>query len=245
LTGGAPHGAPPFLRKERKRMLIAGFQKTSMLDYPGKLAAVVFAPFCNFNCVYCHNAQILQEGAPLLDEEEVLSFLERRAGLLQAVVVSGGEPTLQQNLNEFIRRVREMGYLVKLDTNGAKPAVVKSLIAEKLLDYIAMDVKAPLPKYDTIARTNVDTDAVQRSILIIRNGGVPHEFRLTFAPQLTPEDAVETARLVKGCERFYLQQYRPRSSADPKAHAPAVVRETAKRIEAEIGVCIVRGLGAQ
>ncbi len=224
-------------------MLIAGFQKNSFVDYPGEICAVVFAPFCNFNCSYCHNAQILGNDAPLLDEEAIFEFLEKRKGLLRAVVVSGGEPTLQQNLEPFIERVRSLGYLVKLDTNGSKPQVLQSLLSKNLLDYVAMDVKAPLDQYTLIARSQVDGAAILRSISLLQNGGVNHEFRLTFAPQLSPDDAVEASRLVKGCERFYLQQYRPRNEFDPPAHSPDVVRETAERIKNEIGVCLVRGIG--
>lgn len=226
-------------------MLIAGFQKTSFIDFPGQPCSVVFTPYCNFDCVYCHNAYILGRTAPLMDEAPVLDYLEKRAGLLGAVVISGGEPTLQQNLEAFILRVRELGYLTKLDTNGSKPAVLQQLIAKGLVDYIAMDIKAPLEQYDEIARTHVDTDAIRRSIAILRNSAIQHEFRLTFAPQLTPQDALEASKLVKGCERFYLQQYRPRNAEDPAAHAPQTVLETAWRITQEIGVCTVRGLGPE
>ncbi len=225
-------------------MLIAGFQKTSFVDFPGAIAAVVFTPYCNFDCVYCHNDHILGKDAPLIDEEQVLSFLEKRKDVLQAVVVSGGEPTLQQGLETFLRRVRAMGYQTKLDTNGSKPQAVKALLSAALVDYVAMDVKAPLCKYAEIARTSVDVDAIQKSIAILRNGTVKHEFRLTFAPQLTKADAVEAAKLVRGCEAFYLQQYRPRHADDPCAHAPAYVREAAEEIKREIGVCVLRGLGA-
>ncbi len=224
-------------------MLIAGFQKNSFVDYPGEICAVVFAPFCNFNCSYCHNAHILGNDAPLLDEEAIFEFLEKRKGLLRAVVVSGGEPTLQQNLEPFIERVRSLGYLVKLDTNGSKPQVLQSLLSKSLLDYVAMDIKAPLDQYALIARSPVDGAAILRSITLLQNGGVNHEFRLTFAPQLSPDDAVEASRLVKGCERFYLQQYRPRNEFNPPAHSPDVVRETAERIKNDIGVCLVRGIG--
>lgn len=224
-------------------MLIAGFQKTSFIDFPGQACAVVFTPYCNFDCVYCHNAHILGRTAPLMDEAPVLEYLEKRAGLLGAVVISGGEPTLQQNLEAFLLRVRALGYLVKLDTNGTKPSVLQHLLGKGLIDYIAMDIKAPLEKYDQIARVSVDKDAIRKSIAILRNCAVNHEFRLTFAPQLTPEDALEASKLVKGCERFYLQQYRPRGEDDPAAHAPQVVLKTAWRITQEIGVCTVRGLG--
>ncbi|MPM80826.1 7-carboxy-7-deazaguanine synthase [bioreactor metagenome] len=226
-------------------MLIAGFQKTSFVDYPGQPCAVVFTPYCNFDCAYCHNAHILRRDVPLIDEAPVLEYLEKRADLLGAVVISGGEPTLQQNLEAFILRVRELGYLVKLDTNGSKPTVLSQLLGKGLLDYVAMDIKAPLEQYDEIARASVDTDAIRKSIAILRNSAVKHEFRLTFAPQLSPEGAVEASRLVKGCEKFFLQQYRPRNTEDPNAHSPQTVLETAWHITEEIGVCTVRGLGPE
>lgn len=228
-----------------KNLLIAGFQKNSFVDYPGEIAAVVFTPYCNFNCTYCHNEHILRPDTPLLDEEAVFAFLEKRAGLLHALVVSGGEPTLQQNLEAFLFRARALGYKSKLDTNGSKPQVLQTLIAKGLIDYVAMDIKAPLERYDSITRSPVDTTAIQRSITILRNSGVLHEFRLTFAPQLKAEDALAAARLVKGCERFFLQQYRPRYEGDAAAHSPGEVREAAERIRAEIGVCVVRGIGPE
>ena len=226
-------------------MLIAGFQKTSFVDYPGQPCAVVFTPYCNLDCIYCHNAHILDREAPIMAEEPVLDYLEKRAGLLSAVTISGGEPTLQQNLEAFIERVRSFGYLIKLDTNGTKPQTLLSLTNKALIDYIAMDVKAPAEKYCEIARADVDMDAIRRSIAIIRNSGITHEFRLTFSPQLTQEDAIETAKLVKGCDRFYLQQYRPRNEGDPRAHAPAMVLKTGELIAREIGNCTVRGLGPE
>lgn len=226
-------------------LLIAGFQKNSFVDYPGEIAAVVFTPYCNFNCTYCHNEHILRADTPLLDEEAVFAFLEKRAGLLHALVVSGGEPTLQQNLEAFLLRAHNLGYHIKLDTNGSKPQVLQTLLNKGMLNYIAMDIKAPLEKYDRITRSPADADAILRSIMILRNGGVPHEFRLTFAPQLTREDALEAARLVKGCERFYLQQYRPRYDGDSAAHSPEEVREAAEAIRGEIGVCVARGIGPE
>ena len=226
-------------------MLIAGFQKTSFVDYPGQPCAVVFTPYCNMNCVYCHNAHIIKRDAPLMPEEPVLEYLEKRAGLLSAVVISGGEPTLQQNLEAFILRVKTLGYKVKLDTNGTKPQVLLTLLGKNLLDYIAMDVKAPADKYDDIACANVDMDSIRRSITVIRNSGIPHEFRMTYAPQLSQEDALEAARMVNGCDRFYLQQYRQRNEQDPLAHAPTDVLKTGEAIAREIGNCTVRGLGPE
>lgn len=242
-----PCGVPliVFMTEWSKKLLIAGFQKTSFVDYPGQPCAVVFTPYCNFNCVYCHNAHILGRETALLAETPVMEYLEKRAGLLGAVVISGGEPTLQQNLAPFIERVRALGYLVKLDTNGTKPDVISQLLAKNLLDYVAMDVKAPPERYDDIVRANTNMDEIRKSIAILRNSGVAHEFRLTFAPQLSPEDALNASKLVKGCERFFLQQYRPRNEQDPPAHPPKTVFETAWRITEEIGVCTVRGLGPE
>jgi len=226
-------------------MLIAGFQKTSFVDYPGQPCAVVFTPYCNMNCVYCHNAHIIKRDAPIIPEEPVLEYLEKRAGLLTAVVISGGEPTLQQNLEAFILRVKTFGYKVKLDTNGTKPQTLQTLLSKNLLDYIAMDVKAPAEKYNAIACAEVDMDSIRKSIALIRNSGIAHEFRMTFAPQLTQEDALETARMVKGCDRFYLQQYRPRNDQDPLAYAPNEVLKAGEAIAREIGNCTVRGLGPE
>ena len=226
-------------------MLIAGFQKTSFIDYPGQPCAVVFTPYCNMNCVYCHNVHIIGREAPLIPEEPVLEYLEKRAGLLSAVTISGGEPTLQQNLEAFILRVKTFDYQVKLDTNGTKPQVLLSLLAKNLLDYVAMDVKAPAYKYDEITGGTADFDCIRKSITVIRNSGISHEFRLTFAPQLSQEDALETARLVKGCDRFYLQQYRPRNDQDPRAHSPTDVLRAGEAIAREIGNCTVRGLGPE
>ncbi len=226
-------------------MLIAGFQKTSFVDYPGQPCSVVFTPYCNFNCPYCHNVHIIGHAAPLIPEEPVLEYLEKRAGLLTAVTISGGEPTLQQNLEAFILAVRAFGYKVKLDTNGSKPHVLLALLNKNLLDYIAMDVKAPPERYSEIADAIVDMDAIRKSITVIRNSGIAHEFRLTFAPQLTREDAIEAARQVNGCDRFYLQQYRPRNDSDPRAHSPEEVLLTGEAIAREIGNCTVRGLGPE
>lgn len=222
-------------------MLVAGLQKTSFVDYPGEPAAVVFTPYCNFNCVYCHNRHILGNDAPLLPEEEVWEYLERRRGVIKALVVTGGEPTLQQNLAAFIEQARALDYAVKLDTNGTKPYVLQQLLHAGLLDYVAMDVKAPFAKYDAIAGAKADTDAIFKSIALLRNSGVMHEFRLTFAPQLTIEDAVEAALPVKGCQRFYLQQYRARDDRDPAPHPPSLLNEAAERIRAAIGTCTLRG----
>ena len=223
-------------------MLIAGLRKTSFLDYPGQPCAVVFTPYCNMNCTYCHNEEILRGGVPLVPEAEVVDYLEKRAGTLTAVTVSGGEPTLQQDLVPFIERVRVLGYRVKLDTNGMKPNVLQQLLLRELVDYVAMDIKASPEQYDAVTRVHCDLEAVRRSIYLLQHSGVAHEFRTTFAPELSTEDILGAAMLVQGAQRYFLQQYRPRKDEDLPAHPPSYVQETAARVREAIGVCEVRGL---
>lgn len=223
-------------------MLIAGFQKMSMMDYPKQPCCVIFTPYCNMDCVYCHNYHILKKDTPLIDEDEVFSFLRKRKGMLRAVTISGGEPTLQPNLIPFIQNVKAEGYLVKLDTNGSRPDVLSELLRADLLDYIAMDIKTCAEQYPTVTRSKVSVSDVQKSILLLRNYGVAHEFRTTFAPQISREDILEATDLIEGCETYYLQQYRKRFPTDPEPHLPSYVQDTADAVRSKLGVCIVRGI---
>lgn len=223
-------------------MLIAGLQKMSMMDYPQKPCCVVFTPYCNMNCTYCHNYHILGKDATLMDEEAVFAFLEKRRGVLEAVTVSGGEPTLQPNLKTFLKAVKEMGFLLKLDTNGSKPDVLCELFSEHLIDYVAMDLKTSEAKYAEVTRSNVKVADVKQSILLLKNYSVPHEFRTTFAPEMTKEDVLDAVDLIAGCETYYLQQYRKRFADDPEPHKPTYVQETAEAVREKLGTCIVRGL---
>lgn len=223
-------------------MQIAGFQKLSMLDYPQEPCAVVFTPRCNMDCYYCHNAHILHGDAPVLDERDVLSHLEKRFGMIRAVVISGGEPTIQPGLADFIGKVRKLGYRVKLDTNGTRPDVILDLTARGYLDYIAMDIKAGAARYDEVTRVKNDMSAIRRSILLLVNGSVPYEFRTTFAPTLTQEDILSAASMIGGAQRYYLQQYRKRSDDDPAPHNPSYLRQTADAVREAIGVCETRGV---
>ena len=180
-------------------MRISGLQKNSMVDYPEKLAAVVFTQGCNMNCGYCHNRCLIgYEKNGGISEEDVFAFLERRQGLLDAVVISGGEPTLQRDLPRFIRRALKMGFLVKLDTIGTNPELLEYLIGERLLDYVAMDVKAPFCKYRQVCCSPVNTEKLERSIGILQGGGVEYEFRTTFTPELDQEDLLNIAESIRG-----------------------------------------------
>jgi pyruvate formate lyase activating enzyme len=188
-------------------MEIAGFQKNSFVDYPGKIASVVFCGGCNFNCWYCHNRHILH-GYATIDEREVFDFLEKRRGQIDAVVFSGGEPTLQGDLADRMERVKGMGYSVKLDTNGANPEVLSALLDEGLPDYVAMDVKAPLDRYGETTGVETDAGAVKQSIALLLNGSADYEFRTTCVPQFKAGDIESIAETIKGARLYALQQYR-------------------------------------
>ena len=161
-------------------MIIGGFQPFTLSDFTGHVAAIVFTQGCNWRCSYCHNRSLLKLKRPvqdLLPEKYVLDFLLRRCNDLDGLVITGGEPTIQEDLPRFIRKVRQMGLAVKLDTNGSRPDVLRALLEEGLLDYVAMDIKAPLDQYESITRRPVNVEALQTSIDLIKNSGVPHELR--------------------------------------------------------------------
>lgn len=191
-------------------MKIAGLQKNSMVDYPGKLSAVVFTQGCNMNCGYCHNRCLIgpNQKEDLYSEDGILAFLEKRRGLLDGVVVSGGEPTLQKDLESFLIRVRSMGYPIKLDTNGTNPTLLKELIDRHRVDYVAMDIKAPLCKYRQVCCSPVDTQKLSESITILKAGKVDYEFRTTYTPELSDEDLKDITNTIRGAQKYVLQQYR-------------------------------------
>ncbi|MBN1623547.1 MAG: anaerobic ribonucleoside-triphosphate reductase activating protein [Clostridia bacterium] len=201
-------------------MLIAGLQKNSLVDYRGKVAAVVFVPFCNYNCFYCHNRILLEKDPGKIkyrptETEDFFRFLEKRIGLLQGVVITGGEPTLHKGLGEFINRVRSLGYPVKLDSNGYKPEVLEELISEGMLDSIAMDIKGPVLKYSEICGVTVDIDKIRKSISLIMDSDLDYEFRTTVPPGFTLEDIEGAVKLVEGADLYTLQQFRkPENTGD-------------------------------
>jgi pyruvate formate lyase activating enzyme len=193
-------------------MKIGGLQKVSLIDYPGRICAIIFTQGCNFRCPYCHNPELVdpKRFGPVFSEKEVLSFLEKRIGKLDAVSITGGEPTLQPDLEGFIETVREMGYAVKMDTNGSFPDVVERLITKKLVDFLAMDVKAPLEKYSWIAGVDVNIQDIQRSLSLIMDSGVEHEFRTTVVRSLLDiGDLLRIAKLLKNAKAYALQGFVP------------------------------------
>jgi pyruvate formate lyase activating enzyme len=191
-------------------MKIGGLRRVSLIDYPGLICATVFLQGCNFKCPYCHNPELVDPGLfrTSIKENTVMEFLDSRKGKLDAVTICGGEPTIQDDLNRFIKQIKKMGFAVKLDTNGSQPNVIKALIAEKLLDFIAMDVKAPLDKYKEIVKTNVNQDSIKESIKIILKAKVPYEFRTTLVQsQLEENDILQIGKLITGASHYVLQNF--------------------------------------
>jgi len=190
---------------------IGGFQKSSLIDYPEKISAIIFTQGCNFRCPYCHNPELIEDIAgSSMDESAILDFLKSRIGKLDAVVITGGEPTLHKDLPEFIRQIKDLGFLVKLDTNGTNPEMLQNLIDEKLVDYVAMDIKAPIEKYSEVVCTKVDTEKVSKSVEILKESDTEHEFRTTVVKsQLSVNDFEKIGELINGSDKYYLQKFVP------------------------------------
>jgi len=190
-------------------MKLGGLQETSLLDYPGKISAIVWTVGCNFRCPFCYNTNMVYEESDILPIDHVLTFLDERKGKLDALSITGGEPLLHKDLGEFIKKVKMKGFLVKVDTNGSFPHRLQSLLDEELVDYVSMDVKAPLEKYDQLAGVHVDTDQIKQSIKIIMDNAPDYEFKTTMIPGLLEKkDVNEIASIIKGAKRYYLQQWK-------------------------------------
>ena len=200
-------------------MTFSGFFKSDLVNYPGYVASTVFTCGCNFRCPYCHNPEFVVMGSDetyfgeTYTEEEILDYLGKRKGFLDALVVSGGEPTLHAELPEFLRKVKALNLKIKLDTNGSRPEVIRTLIGEGLLDYVAMDLKAPLEKYHLVEFNN--PDVIEESIKLLKESHIDHEFRTTCPKIFMQEsDFAEMAKLV-GDSAWYLQTFNPAKTLDP------------------------------
>ncbi len=193
------------------RVKIYGLQKLTLLDYPQKTACTIFCGGCNFRCLFCHNSDLVlgRLGEPL-DEEELFRFLKKRAGLLDGVCITGGEPLLNSDIGEFIKKIRRLGYLIKLDTNGSNPALLEKLVSEKLVDYVAMDIKNSPEKYgQTIGINNFDITPIRRSIEFLMTADIDCEFRTTVTKELHSDESMKgIAQMIAGAKRYFIQNYR-------------------------------------
>lgn len=203
-------------------MKLSAIQRFTMLDYPDRVACIAFTPGCNMRCGFCHNPEfVLPElmreiQKDFIAEETFFNFLDQRRGLLEGVVVSGGEPTIWQDLPDFFRTIKEKGFLAKLDTNGNHPDMIRKLLDEKLVDYIAMDVKTSLVEYPKLVGDGVKPENIQKSIDILKASGIPYEFRTTLIKEAHSEEVLrDMEELLSGAERYYLQVFRPGHTLNP------------------------------
>jgi pyruvate formate lyase activating enzyme len=203
-------------------MRIGGIQKNSLIDYPSKISCVIFTQGCNFDCPYCHNPELVTPSLKEkgLDNQEIFAFLKKRKNLLDGVVITGGEPTLQKDIASFCREVKALGYPVKLDTNGSRPNVVARLIDEALIDYIAMDVKTDPARYAPVICPRCDPQDIRSSIEIILKSGLPHEFRTTCVKTIVDAAAMAAmARIITGADLLALQKVQTQNVLHPEFFA--------------------------
>jgi pyruvate formate lyase activating enzyme len=230
-------------------MKIGGLQKTSLQDFPEEVSSIIWTIGCNFSCPFCYNKNLVDGNIDEITEDELFSFLEKRKKLLDGFVISGGEPFLQKDLKDFCKKVKKMGYKIKIDTNGTYPDKLKELIDEKLVDYIAMDIKAPKKKYDKLSGVKTDIKKIEKSIEIIKNSKIDYEFKTTFIPEfLVKKDILEIAKWLEGSKRYYLQQFKSDAplissklqNAEPYSEEELI--ETLNDIKPYFKNCEVRGI---
>lgn len=190
-------------------MIINGFQKTTLLDYPDKIACIIFTQGCNFNCPFCHNASLIDiDKKGLIEEKEIFEYLEKRKKVLEAVCITGGEPLLQKDIKEFIKKIKDLDLKVKIDTNGSNPKLLNTLIKEKLIDYVAMDIKNSFEKYNSTSGVKVNTENIKESIKIIEDSEIDYEFRTTLIKEFhTLEDVKEICKLLNKKSKYYIQNF--------------------------------------
>ena len=200
-------------------MLIGGLQKSTLIDYPGKVAATVFTVGCNFKCGFCHNPELVDpkkiKRQPKISEAAFFDFLESRQGLLDGICITGGEPAIQPDIIDFIKKIKENKFLVKLDTNGSQPKILEKLFNQNLLDFVAMDIKSSQESYSKTTGVNVNLQDIQKTIDLIKQSKVDYEFRTTIAPGLIDNEEIEKiGQWLKGSKKFVLQQFRSKKTLD-------------------------------
>ena len=232
-------------------MQIGGIEKSTLIDYPGKVACTIFTMGCNFRCPFCYSSELVlpekMAEQPKIAEKAFFDFLKERQGLLEGVVICGGEPTTHKDLPDFIKRIKDLGFLVKFDTSGSNPEMLRELMQDGLVDYVAMDIKAPLgAKYDLATGVKVDLDKIKESIEIIKGSGVDYEFRSTIVPSIhSKEDVIQMAKDISPAKKYYLQNFRGEKTIDPrfeeiKPYAKDFLLEIQKEISSFFEICQVR-----
>jgi pyruvate formate lyase activating enzyme len=197
-------------------VIIKDIIDSSFIDYPKKISMVVFTAGCNFRCHYCHNPELVNPELPFMSEDKAIKKIESKKEWVDGIVITGGEPTMHADLPDFIRKIKKMGLLIKLDTNGTNPEMIELLINEGLIDYIAMDVKAPLEDYSKVTGSNFDTNLIKKSIELIKTSGIDYEFRTTILPKLfKEEDIMKLGYLLNGAKLLVLQSFRGGKTLDP------------------------------
>jgi len=235
-------------------MIIAGLQKTSLIDYPGKICATVFLAACNFKCGYCHNpelvdVEIMKKEVVPIRPQELIKQIDERKKYIDAVTITGGEPLLNQDIYKLCDEIKKMGLLVKIDTNGSFPTVLKKLIDFDIVDYVAMDIKGPAEKYEKIAGTNINMENIKESIELLKKGKVPYEFRTTVVKGcVDAEDIKKIGEWLKGAKAYYLQQFNyDGKTLDPKfadvtPYTPEELKEMKESVKDYFGKVEIRGI---
>lgn len=229
---------------------IGGLQKLTLIDYPGKLAATVFLTGCNFSCPWCYNPELVLpeeiKKQARISEKEFFKFLKEKKGLLEGIVLCGGEPTINSDLPKFVKKIKKMGYAVKIDTNGSFPEMLRYLIDKKLIDYVALDIKAPKEKYEKVAGGRANVKYIERSISFLKENKIDYEFRTTVIPTLLEkEDILKIAKWISGARKYYLQNFRPEKTLDPKfekikPYTQEYLLEIQKAISPFFDICQIR-----
>ena len=229
-------------------MNIGGFQEISLLDYPGKVATIIWTTGCNFRCPFCYNPDMVLDTTDHVPVDDFLAFLRQRTGKIDAVSISGGEPLLQKDISDFITRIKDLGFLVKIDTNGSFPTKLEGLIDKDLVDYVSMDVKSSKKNYAEITKISIDIDDIDQSIQLIKNKSPDYEFKTTVIPTYHREkDIIEIAKWIKGAKRYYLQQFKSDTAllssetASVKPYPIQVLKQMCEKASSYVDQCSVRG----
>ncbi len=227
-------------------MQILGFQKLTLLDYPGYIASTIFTGGCNFRCPFCQNASLVNFEEEEMEEKYIIDYLKERKKYIDAVCITGGEPTLQKDLIEFIKKIKDLGYLVKLDTNGTNPNMIRELIDSKLVDYVAIDIKNSKDRYNETSGVKVNINDIEESINILLKNNIDYEFRTTVVFEFHNEKSFEDiGKWIKGAKRFILQQFQDSGHLirdGLNAHSKEKLYEFKSILEKEINNVEIRGI---